>query len=209
MLQSRKYSVKDRDGTESSTYLKQQFVYKTAGNCRKLLSALGRRGIDVRPECSYMMIFNPFGSIRSSFQKEKEKKRKVPVDRQREQGVKKHTDGERVEQGPCVSGFSVLHRAQELILSMLKSSAPSQGDPVDHISMVKKEAMNIYGANRLACDYGWRCQTELTSHWQRRRDCQVTALVCKCLHRSKHPSPHGDDFHRGGDVAVCTWLGGT
>jgi hypothetical protein len=45
------------------------------------------------------------------------KEREAPVDRQREQEAMKHTDGERAEQGLCVSGFSMLHRAQALILS--------------------------------------------------------------------------------------------
>ena len=47
MLQLRKFFIKDKDGTESLTYLRQRLVYKMAGSCRELLSALGRRHIGV------------------------------------------------------------------------------------------------------------------------------------------------------------------
>ena len=90
MLQSRKSFVKDKYGTESPTYLWPQVVYNTAGSCRKPVSALSRRHIEVVRTGGYSIALGPLGVVFKK-KKRKGKKRLLSI----ASASSKHTDGER------------------------------------------------------------------------------------------------------------------
>ena len=93
MLRSRKSFVKDKDGTESPTYLWQQVVYKTVGSCR---SRYQHSAIDILKYNQKVRTGGysiPLSPLRAVFKKRKEKEKKNPVDRQREQEAYRWGEG--------------------------------------------------------------------------------------------------------------------
>jgi hypothetical protein len=113
MLQSRKSFVKDKDGTES------RLTYGSNLDIKRLEAVGGNRyqhsAVDILKydqnvrTGGHSILLGPLGAVF----KKKKKERLLSI----ASAGRKHTDGERVEQGPCASGFSMSCHTQVLILS--------------------------------------------------------------------------------------------